>query len=250
MLRSTDRGGVVSLTAGVLCLALGFGMLIGISLQSSSGSVLALKDLAVGLGGVLYPLVPVFAIWLGWLLCVSARHYISFRAFSLSFGVFLLLGAFLILITSIPGFGTLMTYIENMNANINRVAEPGSFGAYLARTFQQFDKKLTPLQGGGALGMMVAFPVWRFFGQVGGLIFLVLGLISLVLALLRVSPVRIMQKLDARVQRGPEQPEPVSQPVSEEPAPGGGGEETQPAYQPQHTPYYVEPVTDAGETPQ
>lgn len=246
-LRSTDRGGVVSLTAGILCLALGFGMLIGISLQSSSYSVLSLKNLALGLGGVLYPLVPIFAIWLGWLLCVSARHYISFRTFALSFSIFLLLGAFLILVTSIPGFGTLMDYIHNMNANINQLPEPGSFGAYLSRAYAQYDKKLTPLQGGGALGMMVAFPVWRFLGQVGGLIFLVLGLIALGFALLRISPVRLAQKLDARIQRGPQQPATEPQPA---PQPATQGEpQPAPAYQMQNTPYYVDPAPEADMEP-
>lgn len=243
-LRSTDRGGVISLSAGILSLALGFGMLLGLTLQTSSSSVLALKNLALGLGGVLYFMVPVFAIWIGALLCVSARHYVSVRSFLLSFGFFLALGAFLILVTSIAGFGTLMDYIHNMNANIKRSAEPGSFGQYLARAFEQYDKKLTPLQGGGALGMLVAFPVWRFLGQVGGLIFLSLCLLALGFALLSINPARLIARLDARVQgKAPEAPAPA--PVEQEGnSPVIDQQEPIPAYQPQTEPYYVEPYDE------
>jgi len=249
-IRSTDRGGVVSLMAGILCLALGFGMQIGITLQASSRTVVALKEMAMGLGGVLYPAVPLFCFWLGWLLCVSARHYISFRAFTISFVAFLALLALLTMLTTVAGFGTLMQYIHNMNLNILKVAEPDTWGEYMARAYQRYGNQLNPLPGGGVLGMLVAFPVWRVLGQVGGVIFLVVALIALFFALLRINPVLLVQRLDSRIQRRGAEPQPqaaavpVPQPEIAQQVDTPSAEQ-EPAYQPSVTPYYVDPYQPA-----
>lgn len=222
-------------------------MLIGITLQTSSYSVLALKNLALGLGGVLYPLVPALAIWLGALLCISARHYVSMRSFSLGFALFLSFGAFLTLVTSITGFGTLMDYIHNMNTHLKPVAEPASFGSFMARAFEQYDKKLNPLPGGGALGMLVAFPVWRFLGQVGGLVFLALGILALAAALLGINPARIYQRME---QRRAQKPEPLAVQPQQEVQPLTPQSDAAPQpYQPQKQPYYVDPEP-MGQAPQ
>ncbi|MHC1786253.1 MAG: DNA translocase FtsK [Christensenellales bacterium] len=246
-LRSTDRGGVVSLSAGILCLALGFGMLIGITLQANSRSIVALKDLALGLGGVLYPLMPALAIGIGWLLCISARHYISYRAYLLVFLFVLSLCAFLTLVTSVAGFGTLMDYIRNMNANLLKVPEPESFGEYLNRSYSKFSNQLKPLPGGGAFGMLLAFPVWKLLGQVGGLIFLGLCLLGLALAFFRVNPAHLMARLDGRLQRpSPAESGESAQPgvaapqQPQEAAMDSDGEEAEPQ-PPRREPYFVAP---------
>lgn len=251
-LRSTDRGGPVSLTAGILCLALGFGLLIGVNstaLNISSATIAGLKDMAMGLGGALYTLVPFFVLWLGWLLFVSARHYISFRGFVLSFSIYLCVLAFLTLTTSISGFGSLMDYVLNMNEKLLARPAPDTYGEYLARAFQKYGNKLTPLPGGGALGMLVAFPVWRLLGIVGGAIALSLGAIGLLLGLLRQNPALWLQKLDKRFQQhgAREVPvqavQPAAQP-SEPPVEEAPGQQPM-QYQPRTQPYYVEPMTEA-----
>lgn len=251
-LRSTDRGGIVSITAGVIALALGFGMQIGITLQTSSHTVVALKDMAMGLGGMLYPAVPFLMLWLGWLLCVSARHYISFRAFVLTFLLFMSLGAFLILITSVPGFGPLMEYLTNVNKNMLKLAEPDSFGSFLSHAWNKYRNQLSPLPGGGVIGMLLAFPVWRLLGQVGGIVFLALAMIALVFALLRINPAAILRSMDKRLQQrspdtpvpaqGEGTPQPVAEPLVQQPS-EMQTQEPMP-YQPQVEPYYVEPAVD------
>lgn len=240
-IRSTDRGGVVSLAAGILCLALGFGMLIGLTLQANSKTIIALKDLALGLGGVLYYFVPLAALWLGWLLCVSARHYISFRTFGLCFLLLLSLAAFLTLVTSVAGFGNLMDYTRNLNANYTKVPQPDSFGEYIRQTFNKFDNKLNPLPGGGVLGLLFAFPIWKLLGQVGGLIFLGFMLIAFVLILFRVNPVAWIANIEKRSERpaGASDTQNAAQPQ-----PAEDPRETyvqEPGYQPSAEPYFVEP---------
>ncbi len=248
-IRSTDRGGVVSLAAGILCLALGFGMLIGLTLQANSKTIIALKDLALGLGGVLYFFVPIAALWLGWLLCVSARHYISFRVFGLCFLLLACLAAFLTLVTSVAGFGSLMDYTRNLNANYAKVAQPDSFGEYIRQTFNKYDNKLNPLPGGGVIGLLFAFPVWMLLGQVGGLIFLGFMLAALVLLLLRVNPVVWIANIDNKIRQPAGEPDTQSaaqaQPAAapyEQPAESLRDAIVQEAgYQPSTEPYFVEP---------
>lgn len=250
-IRSTDRGGVVSLAAGILCLALGFGLLIGITLQASSRTVVSLKEMAVGLSGVLSFLLPYFFIWLGGLLCISSRHYVSFRLFFIIFSLFMTLLAALVMLTSVTGFGTLMQYIRNLNVNTLRVNEPDSFGEYLARIYERFNNGLNPMPGGGAMGMLLAFPIWKVLGQVGGVIFLVFTMISLLFALLRVNPVRLFQKVELLMRGGknrgkssetlvndaPEQTVTLSD-ITEPDLSGAA------SFQPQESPYYVEPWQD------
>lgn len=248
-IRSTDRGGVVSLAAGVLCLALGFGMLVGLTLQANSKTIIALKDLALGLGGVLYFVVPLAALWLGWLLCVSARHYISFRAFGLCFLLLLCLSAFLTLVTSVAGFGSLMDYIKNLNLHYAKVSQPESFGEYISQAFHKYDNKLSPLPGGGVLGLMFAFPLWRLLGQVGGLIFLGLLITALLLTLLRVNPVLLISRIESKSAgpvsnggtQGTEEPQAGSATSEQHPEDQQEEYAQSPVYQPSVVPYYVEP---------
>ncbi len=66
--QSTDRGGAVTLPFGVLFIAWGFMLLLGISLQTASSSLNLFKNMAIGLGGGLYPAIPIAVIWFGSLL--------------------------------------------------------------------------------------------------------------------------------------------------------------------------------------
>ena len=245
-IRSTDRGGAVTLTAGIFSLALGFGLLIGITLQTTAHTVVMFKDMAHGLGGALYSFVPFVFLWMGWLLCASARRYVSFRAFLITFMLYMGLLALVTMLTTVTGFGTLMQYIRDANMPVRNVSRPDSYGAYLMRAYQRYNNQLNPLPGGGAMGMLVAFPVWKILGQVGGVIFLFISMITLLFALFRINPVLLYQRFEAFLQGG------VKKPRQEEPQPQQTPQEQAEAYtpqpdtgyQPQVEPYYVEPQPD------
>ena len=237
-IRSTDRGGAVTLTAGILSLALGFGLLIGITLQTTAHTVVMFKDMALGLGGVLYHATPFFFFWMGWLLCISARHYVSFRSFVITFILYMSLLALLTMLTSVTGFGTLIDYISRVNP-------PDSYGGYLTRSYQRYNNQLNPLPGGGAMGMLVAFPVSKILGQVGGVIFLIISMIILVFALFRINPVLIYQRFESFMQRGqserPDTHQPVTEPVSTQEQAVQQDPQAQGNYEPRTEPYFVEP---------
>lgn len=245
-IRSTDRGGAVTLTAGLLSLSFGFGLLIGITLQTTAHTVVMFKDMALGLGGALYSFVPFVFLWMGWLLCASARRYVSFRAFLITFMLYMSLLALVTMLTTVTGYGTLMQYIRDANMPLRNASRPDSYGGYLMRAYQRYNNQLNPLPGGGAMGMLIAFPVWKILGQVGGVIFLCISLIALLFALFRINPVLLFQRFEAFLQgggkRGREAEPQLQQTPQEQPAAYTPQPDT--TYQPQVEPYYVEPQPD------
>lgn len=245
-IRSTDRGGAVTLAAGLLSLSFGFGLLIGITLQTTAHTVVMFKDMALGLGGALYSFVPFVFLWMGWLLCASARRYVSFRAFLITFMLYMSLLALVTMLTTVTGFGTLMQYIRDANMPLRNAGRPDSYGGYLMRAYQRYNNQLNPLPGGGAMGMLVAFPVWKILGQVGGVIFLCISLIALLFALFRINPVLLFQRFEAFLQgggKGGREAEPQLQQTPQE-QPAAYTPQPEIAYQPQVEPYYVEPQPD------
>lgn len=245
-IRSTDRGGAVTLTAGVLSLALGFGLLIGITLQTTAHTVVLFKNMALGLSGALYSAVPFIFLWMGWLLCVGSRHYVSFRTFIISFTFYMAFLGLLTMLTSVTGYGTLMEYMRDANKSISNISQPDNYGEYLLRAYQRYDNRLDPLPGGGAMGMLVAFPVWKILGQIGGVIFLIISLIALLFALLRISPVNLYQRFDAFLQGNKKQQvypaEQLSDQREQQKPPQTAPEE---GYRQKVEPYYVNPQPDS-----
>lgn len=201
-IRSTDRAGTLMLAVGILVLTFGVACLIGIFAQTTSISLSILKSSTIGLGGVLYHALPFMLIWLGTQLCLSAKRSVSFRLVLLAFAFYLSLLAFITIITSVQGYGTLMAYIHNLNLNYVKTPEPGGMGAYLASAFRQYDGRIDPLPGGGLLGMLIAYPFWRMLGIAGSVTLLVLILLILFFLMIRVNPIQVVQDFNEKRRNG------------------------------------------------
>lgn len=85
---TTDRGGPLRLALGGVLLAIGLGWAFAMVMSTVSAwnTLRLFRDTANGLAGVLCPLLPVFALAGGAMLCVSARRRISPRAYLLPVG--------------------------------------------------------------------------------------------------------------------------------------------------------------------
>ncbi len=205
--QSTDRGGAVTLPLGVLLVAWGFMLLLGISLQTASSSLNLFKSMAIGLGGGLYPAVPLAVIWFGSLLCVSAKRRVSMYAFFICFLLLLCLQALMTLLLRINDreYPDLMSYIRNLNYFRNAIA-PESMWEYIAAAYNRYYGRFAGnafFPGGGALGMLLAWPLHLALGNVGAAVTLFFLIAALILALLRLSPVRILESLSAAGKRQP-----------------------------------------------
>lgn len=203
--QSTDRGGAVTLPFGVLFIAWGFMLLLGISLQTASSSLNLFKNMAIGLGGGLYPAIPIAVIWFGSLLCVSAKRRVSMYAFSICFLLLLCLQALMTLLLRINDreYPDLMSYIRNLNYLRNAIA-PESMWEYISASYNRYYGRFAGnafFPGGGALGMLFAWPLHLAFGNVGAAVMLFILIAALILALLRLSPVRIIESLSAAARK-------------------------------------------------
>lgn len=260
VIQSTDRGGAILLPFGVVVIAFGLMLLLGATLQTASSALNLFKYMAIGLGGGLYIMVPVMVIWLGCILVVSAKRYVSIYPFLISLLLLMCLGAFLTLTLRVNDqtYPNLMHYIKNLNS-LRGASYPDSMGEYLHEAYHRYnglrsDNNFYP--GGGVLGMLIAYPLFITLGNLGATVLIVFLIIALIFALLRISPARlasmINQKVNSLASRQPEQANrPASKPVIQQ-----GMQDAQVADQPhvQQQLYpedlYAQPVNTASAEPQ
>jgi len=222
IIRSTDRGGAVLLPLGLGLMVFGLMMLMGTSLQTSSNALDVMKWMAIGLGGGLYGLVPLMLIWLAALLIISAKRYVSMYLFTISLLLLLCVSAFISLTLSVNdrSYPMLMDYIKNINS-LRGAPYPDSMGeymksSYLLRNWLHTDNGWYP--GGGALSMLLAYPLYMTLGNTGAIVLTVLMTIALVFALLRVSPVKLVARISDRINHVPARPAQRPQPAEAQPA--------------------------------
>lgn len=202
---TTDRGGPLRLALGGVLLAIGLGWAFAMVMSTVSAwnTLRLFRDTANGLAGVLCPLLPVFALAGGAMLCVSARRRISPRAYLLLLAMYLCLLGILTLVTSVSSRGnTLMNYIANNNKNVLGLIDNTSFSAYLTGAYNLRGFNGGQLAGGGLLGMLIAYPVYSVFNTVGGATLLIMLELVLLLVLLRLNPAELITSMsDRRYQR-------------------------------------------------
>lgn len=239
-IQSTDRGGLVLLGVGGLLLMFGFLTLLGLTLQTSAASLQIFKNAALGLGGSLYWGVPVLALGWGAATCVSTKRYVSFYALVMGSCLYLTLAALLTLLTGVDGYRDLMDYVRNINMNYRRSASPDSMGEYIAAAYLQYNGHFAGtafIPGGGALGMLLAFPFWSALGRAGSVTLLIIAGIALVFALVRVSPVALFQRISDKAQMR------RMAPAEAQPQPAPAEKQAAPAFQVPQEPY------DFGQSP-
>lgn len=200
-IQSTDRGGPVLLVLGCLMLLFGFLTLLGLILQTSAASLQVFKNAAFGLGGSLHWAVPVMAMAWGSAACVSSKRYVSFYPFVVASILLACVAALITLLTGVDGYRDLMDYVRNINLNYRRSANPDSMGDYIATAYLQYNGHFAGaalIPGGGALGMLLAFPFWSALGRGGAVTLLIIAVIGLLFLLLRTNPVAFAQRLAYR----------------------------------------------------
>ncbi|MGI6696023.1 MAG: DNA translocase FtsK [Christensenellales bacterium] len=197
-IQSTDRGGIVLLVLGGMVLMFGFLTLLGLSLQTSAASLQVFKDVALGLGGSFHMVIPMLFIGWGTAICVSTKRYISFYPFIIGTILFMCIAALTTLLTSVVGHQDLMDFVRNINMNHRQSPAPDSMGEYIVTAYLQYGGKFSVVPGGGAMGMLLAFPFWSALGRGGSITLLIIASLGLVFAFIRISPLTILHRLSER----------------------------------------------------
>ena len=200
------------LVGGLLLIALG--VLIFLSVVTGmSGDVFAgMRQICYGLAGSLAFLLPVFPIWGGVLVLLSAYRKAPLRSFLLAALLYFLLLATLNLVaTSGTPAVPLMRYFYNLN--LSRGQSPTGFDAYMARSYELGCSRKA---GGGALGMLLSWPLYQLLGNaVLGGVLCILGAVVDFLFLIRLDVKGILAKLrgraDERQQRQQQEQEQLRQ---------------------------------------
>ncbi|MDO4838117.1 MAG: DNA translocase FtsK [Clostridia bacterium] len=187
---------------GLILVALGVLVFLAAGLQLKGSAFDSIRALFCGLCGGLTVLFPIIPIWGGVLMILSTQKKTSPRELLLVSGLYLGLAACLTLVMHTAYNGqnmSLMDYLLNLNATKYNPAD--SYQLFLSRGWE-LGRKGT---GGGGLGMLLAWPIWKTVGIVPGVILLVLLCIGDGLLLFRVDVKKlfgqVQQKAKARDQQ-------------------------------------------------
>lgn len=211
MLRSAV--GIVLIALGVLTLLSVFG--------GMRGEVFTVvKRVVQGLGGTLCFAVPLFLIWGGGLAAFSARHHAPVRPLILTFLLFLCVLALMNLMSTVLG-QTLMEYTLSQNLNITPpIADADGYWRFLKDGYQA---SANTGMAGGFLGMLLAWPLWRYLGGTMGVVILILCCLGCLLAVSRFDVAHwgklLKQKNDERLRRQEEERERQAREKAQKPAP-------------------------------
>ena len=180
---------------GILLIALGVLSLISI-FGGLQGSVFTMtKKILQGLGGSLCLGIPLFLLWGGGLIAFSALHRTPLRAFFLLLACYLFIVAIVDLLSGV-GTQDLLTYVGAYNAKLSPPRlDPNGFLSMLQGCYE-----LCSRNGvfGGALGMLLAWPLGRVASPVGGTVILSILTLACVLLFSKFDVVGTFKRLRER----------------------------------------------------
>ena len=184
----------VRLVIGLMLIALGLLIFLSIAMNMPGDVFTGVKQVSRGLAGALAFLLPVFPVWGGVLLLISVQKKPPVWPFAMACVLYLLMLATAVLLTytGSPAM-PLMEYLYQLNRT--RTGTPAAFDQFLARAYEQ---GVSSGRSGGLLGMLLAWPMWRLLSAIPAAIVCILLSIVAVMAMLKLTPQRIM----ALVQQG------------------------------------------------
>ena len=183
-------------TFGLLLVAAG-GLMFMAAAMNMEGTVFeAVRSFTFGLAGSLAVALPVLPVWGGILLMVSAQRKAPMRAFIMVSALYLLVLTAVTLMCQTRGAAgavSLMDYFHETNKA--QYASPADYDIFLSHGYELGrDRHL----GGGLLGMLLSWPLWRLMGAVPGCIAAILLSLGDVLLLFRKEIAQISGKVKAR----------------------------------------------------
>ncbi len=200
-IKTSARFAPFSLLLGVVLCAVGVVFLLSQMVFPVRSYVLGeFSRCLKGLGGELCLLLPLLMLLAGAKLLVSTAHRVSARDVLALSGITLCLFAGMNLITFVTGTGNLMDYISKENARMVMV-HPDSYGAYLRQAYMMPDK--LGQTGGGLIGMLIAYPIWKALGPVLGVAALSVACIAQLLWLVRIHPLNLLRRPPEAAQARP-----------------------------------------------
>ena len=167
---------VVSLVAGLVLISLGALILLSAALKLDGDIFRLLRTFSYGVTGTLAVALPVVPVWGGVLIIISTQRKPPVRPFVLGCVILLLICTTITLLTF---DSTGMSLMDIIQVGAARDGLDDSYVTYLSDGYQYGCGLRRPgyFIGGGWVGMLLAWPLWKGFGAIGG------GVIAILLAL-------------------------------------------------------------------
>jgi len=164
--------------AGLALIALGVLIFMAVELKLSGNIFEGLRRLCFGLCGMMAYVLPALPLWAGGLVIWSTQRRAPVRPWLFALLAFFCLCAFIMIISGALEWLRQQLGIRDYGAVINRVYEDSS-------------ARMERAGGGGALGTIIAWPLWNYLGSVlGTAILFVLTTVCVLLAL-NLTPSRL-----------------------------------------------------------
>ena len=191
---TTGRGAALFIALGIALITLGIAWLFSLYLNTGSTVLAQLRQALVGFCGVFCPVLPVLLIWGGAMLLISTRHRVCLRNYVLVFSIYILALAACTLLGK-NGQQSYLDYVAVQNRN-NGYSDPNGFAAYLNHDYHLNH------HAGGLIGMLIAYPLWKLFTQIGATLLVAFIIIVLLFVLFRFNPGEVLRRAsDSREKR-------------------------------------------------
>ncbi|MGN1368224.1 MAG: DNA translocase FtsK [Aristaeellaceae bacterium] len=183
---STDAM-VVHLIFGLLLIALGVMIFLANALGMTGDVFDGLRQFSRGMCGLMALVLPVVPIWGGVLLMIAIQRKPSLRAFLLS----------VLMLVLLCNAATLTTFVGEMSmpdyfrSVIAQMGAADAMPAYLARAFDFGARRNS---GGGLIGMLLAWPLWKGLGAIPGAVIVILMAVVNFLFLIKLDVRGLMAK--------------------------------------------------------
>ena len=188
--RESENSPVARFFGGVVLIALGVLIFLAVALKMTGDLFSGLRLAGGALCGSMAWLLPLLLVPGGILVMATIQRPVQLRSYGLCCGLFLLAATLANVITFVPG---------NPPQPITQWASSADYLAALNNVWAS-GMAGKPV-GGGALGMVLSWPMWKLIGTVLTALLLIAGMVTVLVFLFRVNPRQLaawmQQRLDA-----------------------------------------------------
>ena len=176
---------------GLLFIALGVMIFLSTALRMSGDVFEGLRTFSQGMCGVIAYVLPAIPIWGGVLFIISIQRKPAMRPFLLAC-LMLVLICTAVTLTTFVGTQSMMDYFKSV------IAQMGAADAMPAYLTRAFDFGARRASGGGLIGMLLSWPLWKGVGAIFGAVIIILGAVVNFLFLIKLDVKGIWGKMQSR----------------------------------------------------
>ncbi|MCR5565580.1 MAG: DNA translocase FtsK, partial [Clostridiales bacterium] len=164
--------------AGLVLIALGVLVFMAVALRLQGNIFEGLRRLCFGLCGIMAFVLPVLPVWAGVLVIWSTQRRAPVRPWLFALLAFIGLCAFIMIISGA------LDWMKRQNT-------AGDWGTAINTVYVDSSGRMEQAGGGGALGAILAWPLWNYLGQILGTVVIFVLTALCILMAMNLTPSRL-----------------------------------------------------------